>query len=402
MITTLVLLCSLASTALGAVRAYLDREQVYEGDQVRLTIEAQGRTPDSQPDLAPLRKDFRVGGTGTSRQTQIINGRRSDRTSWQIALEPKRLGTLRIPAIAVGSERTEPLTLKVEPVPAGGLGAPGDKVWLEVELGADADELIVQQQVPLTVRAYSAQPLIDYAIEMPAVDGVMLTRIGRDSGHLTTRAGRQYRVIERRFTLNPERSGPLRIPPITFRAELKAVSNGRGARAPGLSGLFDDPMFDRMLGGIGPAPGLGVFERGEPVRARSEALELEVAPAPASFGGPHWLPAAELEVQDSWNPADGGEVPRLVVGEPVTRTLTLVATGLAGSQIPQIEVPVPDGFRFYREQPEAETRSDGETLIGVSRQQVTLIPTRGGDRVLPRIAVPWWDTERAEERTAVV
>jgi hypothetical protein len=398
--------CALLSVAFSPanaeVRAFLDRQQVYEDDQVRLTIEADGASANGQPELAPLRDDFMVGGTGTSRQTRIINGRRSDRTSWQVALEPKGVGTLTIPGIRVGDERTEPLTLKVEPVPAEGIGAPGDEVWLEVAVEADRDDLMVQQQVPLVVRAFSARPLLDYAIEVPEVDGALLTRIGRDRGEITSRAGRQYRVIERRFMLNPQRSGELRIPPITFDAELKTTSSARSGVRPPIPDLFDDPMIERMLGGIGGSPGFSMFERGEPARARSGPLTFEVASAPASFGGTHWLPASDLEIEDSWNPADGGEPPRLTVGEPATRTLTLVATGLAGNQIPEIEIPAPDGFRVYPEKTEASTRSDGETLIGVSRQQVTLIPTSAGDRVLPKIAVRWWDIDDDSERSAVV
>ncbi|WP_201217761.1 BatD family protein [Halochromatium roseum] len=417
------------------VRAFLNQSQVYEGDRVLLTIEGTGRSLGQEPDLTALNADFEVGGTSTSQQTQFVNGRRSDKTSWQVVLMPKRLGRLRIPPLAVGSATTEPLTLVVEAVPEGGLGAPGDLVWLEVELGSDpvgdvpsgspevassgsglndggpnqpknrvADKLVVQQQVPLVVRAYSARPLLDYAIDLPPIEGAVLTRIGRDQGSLTMRAGEQYRVIERRYTLSPERSGTLRIPPITFDAELKTDA-GRRPGSLGMSGLpdlFDDPMLERMLGGMRlGAPG-SMFERGEPARAQSEALTLEVAPSAEGFSGEHWLPATALEVDDSWRPADGGKTPRLAVGEPATRILTLTARGLAGNQIPEIEIPVPPGFRVYPGQTESETRSDGENLIGMSRQQLTLIPTTAGELELPRIEVPWWDTASGQERTATV
>ncbi|MCF7979018.1 MAG: BatD family protein [Chromatiaceae bacterium] len=421
-------------------RAFLNQSQVYEGDRVLLTIEVTGRSLGQEPDLAVLDADFEVGGISTSQQTQFVNGRRSDKTSWQVVLMPKRLGRLSIPPLAVGSATTEPLTLVVDAVPEGGLGAPGDLVWLEVELGSDpvggapdgspevassgsglndggptdggpsqstnrvADKLVVQQQVPLVVRAYSARPLLDYAIDLPPIEGAVLTRIGRDQGSLTMRAGEQYRVIERRYTLNPERSGTLRIPPITFDAELKTDA-GRRPGSLGMSGLpdlFDDPMLERMLGGMRMGVPGSMFERGEPARAQSEALTIEVAPSDEGFSGEHWLPATALEVDDSWSPADGGKTPRLAVGEPATRTLTLTARGLAGNQIPEIEIPVPPGFRVYPGQTESETRSDGENLIGISRQQLTLIPTNAGAVELPQIEVPWWDTASDQERTATV
>lgn len=389
------------------VRAFLDQTQVYEGDQVVLTIERDGRGPSDEPDLDPLADDFEVGGLSTSQQTQIINGRRSDQTRWQVGLRPKRLGRLSIPPISVGTETTDALSLTVEAVPEGGLGSPGDRVWLEVEVGAPADgspdPLVVQQQVPLVVRAYSAQPLLDYRIEMPVVEGAVLTRIGRDRGSLINRAGKQYRVIERRYSLNPERSGSLRIPPIVFDAELKTESTvGAGSPAArGLSDLFDDPMIDRMLGGMRLGSSAGLFERGEPARAQSEALVLEVASA-QGLSGEHWLPATALTVEDSWASADDGERPRLVVGEPATRTLTLTAWGLAGNQIPEVAIPTPPGLRVYPGQTKSETRSDGQTLIGISQQQVTVIPTQGGEIEMPPIEIAWWDTQAGEERVARV
>ena len=408
------------------VRASLDQTQIYEGDRVLLTIEVAGegaggdfgggvgRSSGEEPDLGPLHDAFEVLGVNTSQQTRIINGRRSDKTRWQVALTPKRLGQLEIPALQVGSAATEPLSLRVDAVPAGGLGAPGDEVWLEVELGADADAaadassaepLVVQQQVPLVVRAYSARPLLDYAIQMPQLEDAVLTRIGRDQGRMSTRDGQQYRVIERRYTLSPERSGTLRIPPIIFEAELKSERARRSPDSPargGLSDLFNDPMFERMLGGRRFGPTGSLFERGEPARAQSEALVRKVAARAEGFSGEHWLPATALEIKDSWNPAAGGKTPELRLGEPATRTLTLIARGLAGNQIPEIEIPAPDGFRVYPERTQSETRSDGETLIGISRQPLTLIPIRGGAVELPRIEVPWWHTGAGEERIATV
>ncbi|MEA3641620.1 MAG: BatD family protein [Lamprobacter sp.] len=425
------LVVSLLIPSLGLAaeaRAVLNQSQVYEGDPVLLTIEVAERTFGQEPDLSVLDDDFDVGGVSTSQQMQFINGQRSDKTSWQVALRPKRLGRLSIPAIQVGSATTAPLSLLVEAVPEGGLGAPGDLVWLEVEVGADprgaadggleqgtapgpdqdadsaSEKLVVQQQVPLVVRAYSARPLLDYAIEMPPIEGAVLNQIGRDQGSLTMRAGQQYRVIERRYTLNPERSGALRIPPILFEAELQGNASRRpGSLAmPGMPDLFDDPRLERMLGGLNLGSPGSLFERGELARAQSQALTLEVAPSGEGFSGEHWLPATALEVTDSWNPADGGEVPRLVVGEPATRTLTLTARGLAGNQIPELEVPAPPGFRAYPGRTESETRSDGENLIGISRQQLTLIPTQGGAVELPSIEVPWWDIQADQERRARV
>ena len=385
--------------AAAAVSASFDRPQVYDGDTVTLVIELSGIQGDIQPDLAPLADDFDVGSTGVATETRIINGRRSDSTKLQVTLRPKRVGTIEVPPLRVGDERTQPLTLTVKPVPEGGVGSTGDDLHLEVDLDAKPGSLVVNQQVPLVVRAVSARPLLDYELQLPSIDGAVLTQLGREQGHIVNRDGRQLRVIEWRFTLSPERSGELRIPPMVVDAEVE-MPQSRGGRGPfgddRFRGMFDDRAFERLFdfgrGGFSP------FQRGAPRRARSAALTLDVAPQPDSFSGSHWLPAESLGIEDDWaqNP------PTLAVGEPATRTLTLTAKGLSGNQIPEIDVPAPAGVQVYPETTESETRSDGATVVGISRQQVTLIPSSGGEVRLPEIRVPWWDTKAQRERVAVV
>jgi hypothetical protein len=288
----------------------------------------------------------------------------------------------------VGDQRTPALRLIVTETPQEPAGVPGDDLFLEVDVGGDGGPVFVQQQVPLTVRLYSALPLRGGELSSPRPDGAVLERLGEDVQYSTTRNGRRYQVIERRFSLSPERSGELRIPSVSFSGDLRSADGGPFGDDR-LAHLFRDPLFERFSSG---------FERGEPVRARARAVTLEVEPQPDAFSGRWWLPARELAIDDSWE----RDPPALARGEPATRTLTITATGLAGSQIPEIAVPAPDAVRVYAGDVEAETRTDGEQLFGVSRQQVNVMPTAGGSVTFPEIRVRWWDVEAGREREAVV
>ncbi len=70
-----------------------------------------------QPDLSPLQRDFEVLGTSTSSQFSMINGRTSSLHRVAGAIVPRRSGDLTIPALQSGSERSQPLTLKVTDTP---------------------------------------------------------------------------------------------------------------------------------------------------------------------------------------------------------------------------------------------------------------------------------------------
>lgn len=343
-----------------------------------------------------LAADFDVLGSSQGSQIRILNGQRSANTQWRISLSPRRAGGLRIPPISVGGETTEALTLQVDELPDGAQGGPGDAVFVELELGVPADQVVVQQQVPIAVRLFSARDLVSGGLSEPRPDGAVLERLGEDRQYRTSRNGREYQVVERRYSLSPERSGELRIPPVVFEGEIEADGGGGSPR--GRGGPFDDPVFDRMFDDSLFRRGFSMFERGEAVRAQSDALVLEVAASPDGFAGAPWLPAEALTITDDW--ADNP--PKLRVGEPAKRTLTLTAKGLSGSQIPVIELPVPQAVRSYAETPERESRTDGATLFGVSRQAFTLIPTRAGTLDLPGLDVRWWDTDAQRERIARV
>ncbi|WP_295542400.1 BatD family protein [uncultured Thiohalocapsa sp.] len=381
------LVCSGALRA--DVSARFDRSTVQEGDTVSLIVETDGLRG-GQPDLSALDADFEVLGTSSGSRIQIVNGRQSAMRTWQVQLRPRRLGTIEVPPITVGSEHTSALRLTVTELPQGPSGVPGDDLFLEIDVGGDDEPVYVQQQVPLTVRLYSTLPLRTGELSQPRADGAVLERLGEDVQYRTTRNGRRYEVIERRFSLSPERSGELRIPAVSFEGELRGADGGPFAGDDRLAQMFRDPVFEHF--------GSGLFERGEPVRARSGAVTLDVQPQPEAFGGAWWLPAQDLALDDSW----ARDPPALARGEPVTRTLTVTAAGLAGSQIPAIEVPAPDAVRIYADNVEAETRTDGEQLFGVSRQQVTVMPTAGGDIEFPAIRLRWWDVQAGREREAVV
>ena len=108
----------MAQAGLAALQASIDRAVVYDGESFTLTISTDSRQRE-MPDLALLEKDFRILGTGSSQQVQVINGVSSVKTSWNIQLQAKASGQYHIPSLRVGKELTNPLQVTVsEPPPA--------------------------------------------------------------------------------------------------------------------------------------------------------------------------------------------------------------------------------------------------------------------------------------------
>jgi len=378
----------MASPGMAAVQASLDRPDIYQGESFTLTITSD-TSQGSMPNLSLLEKDFHVLGTGSSRQFQVINGAATARTSWNIELQAKRTGQFLIPSLRVGQELTNPIQVTVSEPPEASSVDDGQHIFIELEVESGDKPIYLQQQVLYTVRLIFDQPILEGSLSDPAPENALVEQLGKNERGKTQRNGRPFTVIERRYAIFPEKSGQLIIPPLRFQGSL--VSNTQRKR----SQRNIDPMMRRFFGGD---PFASMQDQGRPVTVQSKQTSLDVLPRPASFSSRHWLPAADLELVDSW----AEQPPEFKVGEPVTRTLSIHAKGLLATLLPKLEITDVDGVSIYPEQPETETRTDGTWVYGIRKQNMSYMPTKAGQLILPELQLNWWDTTAGVERTAIL
>jgi hypothetical protein len=383
----IILVLLLATQALRAeVLTSLNRNTIYTGDTVVLTVEVNGEDLGEEPDLSVLRQAFHVLGTSSKRQVQITNGRRTDKQQWSIELEPKQAGNIIVPAIRVGNSESLPLMLMIEEPPAALAASTDQPVFLRAVIEESDSPLYVQQQVQFKLQLYYSESLLNGSFEEPNIENALVERLGEDVQYSTVVNGQEYQVAERHYAIFPEQSGELVIPSVIFTGQMA------GARRQNLP-------HDRMNDLMKQFMGRGVFTQpGKRVRLRSDAITLDVQPRPDAYTGQFWLPSEQLELRDSW--ADGR--PEFRAGEPVTRTITLVAKGLESSHLPDIVLTDSKGMRLYPEQPVHDNKTDGDWVFGSSKQTVAYVPSATGITTIPEIRVDWWDTRDEQQRTAVL
>jgi len=359
------LLCALlASASLAApaqTRAWIDRDSVALGETLTLNVETDDAGAGA-PDWSPLDKDFIVSGNSSSRQVEIVNGKRSARLLFGVALQPRREGLLTIPALQVGKQRTQPIQLTV--TGAAPPARAGDDAFIEVQL--DDEDPYVQQAVGYTLRLYYAMPLVSGQLDQDAPDGASLQRVGSDLQYTRLVGGKRYTVVERRFLLVPERSGPMTIPGARF--------SGRSA-----GGFFDD-MF-----------GNGTRE----LSANGAPRFITVRPVPAKAPQP-WLPLRGLGLRYLATPQQAR------TGEAATVTIEARADGATASQLPEIELPAVDGAQVFAEPPQTdETFDNGRPQVTVTRK-FSIVPSREGALRIPGPRIAWWDVRAGAARTATL
>lgn len=345
-----------------AVRAWLDRDRIALGETTTLHIEVDGAA-DAEPDYAPLLRDFVLSGRSSSRSLLSDASGTRVHAVYAVELEPRRVGTLAVPALAVGARRTTPLSLQVAPAAAAPARA-GDAVFVESE--ADATAPYVQQAVGYVVRLYLGVPLVSGELLQPEPDGATLRQVGDDVRYQRDVQGRRYTVIERHYLLVPERSGPLEVPGPRF--------TGRG-----IGGFFDD-----------------VFGGGQrALRAGGAPLALAVRGIPAGAPQP-WLPLRGLSLRWTSKPAT------VRAGEAATVALELVADGAMAAQLPELALPAVAGAQVF---PDAARRDDafvsGRPQATVSRS-FAVVPARAGTLRIEAPRLAWWDARAGAARVATL
>lgn len=345
-----------------------DRDPVSLNESFTLSFSA-SEEPDGEPDFSPLSADFQIVNQGKSTQVQMVNGQMSRRTDWKVTALARRSGTLTVPPIAFGDDMSRPFTLTVLPGKTGHTRSAGDEPLL-LEVEAEPKSPYVQAQVLYTIRLLHRIAMRNGQLDDPKLIDAVVQKLGEDRRYQTERNGHLYGVIERRYAIFPQKSGALRIEPINLEAELSA----------GPGSIFDD-FFGR---------------RGRIQRLQSEPVVLQVRPIPASFKGRHWLPAAKLQLEESWSTIP----PETRVGEPITRTLSIKAEGVTMGTLPDLAEKAAGlaDLQRYPDQPSLSEEHGAGGLNSVRREKTAFIPMKDGDYPIPGIEIAWWntDTDRME------
>lgn len=345
--------------------ASVDRTRIALGETLTLTLRYGGQAL-GEPDFSDLDKHFEILSTQRQSQLSFGGGSDSSSTEWRLTLMPRDTGTLLIPSFRFRGEVSDALQIEVS---EQAVTADAQQPFF-VETEIDTRNPHIHEQVVLTFRVHSAQPLLSLSAAELEVPGARVVRI-HETQYQRTVGGRNYGVVELSYALFPERAGALEIPALRFRGEVPAADNNFRS--------FGFSAFGQSR---------------KPVVMSSAPQTLEVLPRPDGIPATQWLPSKGLSLAQRWS----RELDELVVGEPVTRSVIISAQGLQGAQLPSLEAEPHDDFRFYPDQPRIEDSVSNSGVVGTRIESTAIIPTRAGELVLPEIRIKWWDTVSGEER----
>lgn len=399
-LTVILFLCvTVFSTPVSAgLEGSVSQTVIPEGESFNLYLRQDGNA--EQPDISVLNEDFLIVGQRKSYKSSNINGKIQTFNENVLTLIPKKTGEVVLPSIRAGKEKTSAITLTVVPggqaVPAGQSSSDGRQENSGANAAVRPGVFIrsqaldktpyVFQQVPYVIKLYASvkTPLLDGAVTPPLADGVVSEQWGDPKRSQETVNGETFDVLEYRFLLFPQRSGSITLSPARFQG---IVSD------PGAS---PDLMADDFFG-FSSRGGFSSFFSQKNVAVQSQEVVLDVRPKPASAGR-IWLPATDVALSEDITPPKSD----VALGEALTRTITLMVSGVRDSQIPDPSFADGSGYRQYPGRTDSKNLFDNKGIVGVKTRQIVFMPTKTGQMVLPALEIPWFDVKTNRMKTAVL
>ena len=345
--------------------ATADRTVLDSNETLQLLVRFDGQAVTSQPDFDVLKRDFKILSNNRQQQYSISNGRSESYTDWKLTLAPKRIGRLLVPSIKYKKDISDAIEISVRK--ASPSNTTGQPVYTETLL--DKSAVYVQEQLLLTHRLYTSIQLTDLSMEELLLPGAIIQKVAQNQ--FRKRIGnKDYIVIEMKYALFPQTSGKLNIPAVA----ISAYQVGNNSQS----------SFFRS--------------RGNQIIRNTDAKTIDVMAKPAHIDADQWMPSSQLTISQKWS----NNLDQLLVGEPVTRTITVSAKGLTGAQILPLSLEPSSDFKVYPDQAQLNESVDASGVTGVRQESFALVPNRQGEIVLPEISLRWWDTVNQRMQTATL
>ena len=363
------LLTWVLSAAAANFNATVDRDTLYLGESVTLTLTFEGGRPRALPPLAV--PGARLEGGGTSTQMSFINGVTTSSEAHTYQLTPTQAGEITVPAfrVDVGGQTlfSQPIKLTVlKPGAPPAASAANNGQLAFVRLLLPKQEVYVGETLAGQLEIY----LRDGVVNMKDFQLTPMQAEGFTVGKMTEGQHRSARVGNFNYTVVPL--------PMTFTA-VKAGTLTLG------------PASCTMTLLLGPVNFFGQPTRRQPMNLSSEPITIHSLPVPrenqpAGFSGA----VGNYELQVDVTPTN------VAVGDPITVKVQVSGRG-AVDAVTLPEQGSWDQFKTYPPTSTVDLEASG--LGGTKSFALTVVPQNTEVRELPPLVFSFFNPEEKAYHT---
>lgn len=353
------------------IKTSIDRNPVSINESFQITFTA-NESPDDDPDFGPLTNELEILNQSHNSQISWINGQSSKTIQWTLDVMAKQAGSLLIPSISFGDDKSLPITVLVTKKITPTNSNKNEDIFLAVE--ATPERPYVQSQILYTLRLYRRVQITQASLSEPTMEDAIVEKLGEDKNYNTEINGIAYVVTERKYAIFPQKSGIATIEPLVLQA--KVVTSARSR----FNGFFNNPATRTK-------------------HMTSEPIIMDVLAVPDDYSNKLWIPSEQLYVEEKWS----GDTLNMKVGEPLTRTLTILSKGSTVAQLPELlDEKETANLKTYPDQPSLKEQKKEDGLIAFREEKIAYIPSKPGSYTIPAIEIPWFNTKTQEMEIASI
>lgn len=345
----------------ATVTANYSPQNVNLGETIELTLTIDNANKSGSPNLMPLLKDFEVISTSRSYSFADINGKTSSEAKWTIILKPKHAGEISIPALNIGNEQSQSLTVNVSTA-----NVQNDKTYNNnstytiLKTKINEKQPFINQQTLYTVKLYNRQQLFNGQYKAPEVENALIVPLGEGKSYQTTFQGEIYNVEELSYAIFPQKEGKITINPPEFSAE--------------------------VIDGFSPTK----------IRLSAKPISINVKPLSPGKNIENWLAAENVIINEDYdNPTT-----TYIAGDTIIRNITIKATGMVAQLLPKLSFKNNDNYNVYANKPHLENTIIDGKIIATATYKVTYLLTKATNTEIPAIKIPWYNINTKTNLTA--
>ena len=376
------------------VNAYVDRNEISEGESVEYTIEIKGDVNKVPAIGLPSLPEWQVYSQSTATSYSWVNGRSESSKQFHFTLAPTRTGKILIPSLTVPLEgksyATPQITVTVNPVamnpqtrnvpqsPSRSRAQTSQSRRLSADdlmlrSTVDHDTVYVNQQVTLSMKFYYRVRLLSTPEpKIPQRTGFWAEDLGQWRSGEESYSGKDYGMFELKTALFPAAPGVQTI----GASEMNVVVD---------DGASMDPfsIFNQQFPSFG---GRRLTLKSDPIKVVT--LPLPDVGKPADFGG----------AVGQYQMAATVDKTKIEVNEPLTMHIKITGIGnIKGISIPGIP-ELPD-FRTYLAGDDEKIEKVNYQVGGTKTFDQSFIPKRAGSYLLPGLKFSFFDPKARTYKT---
>jgi len=352
------------------VTASVDQNKIRYGHSLQLNVSSDNAAGLS-PNLAKLKRNFKIIGSSKVSRPHIKNGQRQIKTLWFYVLQPKLSGNLTIPVIKINGEKTKPIPINVQAIKKSKQQKVA-KIAQNKKL--DTHNIIVKATLNNN-RIYPNEMLKyhlsintpkenngDFKVNAPFIAGAIVLPLTQMSVKQTTLRGKLRNVYSQSFAIFAEQVAIYQIEPASI--------------------VYSETV----------QPGTA-----KELHLKANNLHFEVTPKANQSSLGYWLPSESISLTEAIN------IPKILnKGDQISRTITLNGQGLDSDSLPLMSTLTHENIRISLEDVTLSSEMIAGELIATRSETVSMTFTSSGTISVEPIDIHWWNTTVDQARVATL